>query len=120
MSAANKAKGSLFERQIEDYFNACGLKARRLPRAGSKDIGDVAVELLGTDVLVVEAKNVAKNLMSQWLREAEVEAENYAAKYHCGTFPLVVTKARGQSIGQARVTMTVDQLIEFLHGRDQV
>ena len=43
MSAANKRKGSAWERDLEDYLNEQGLEARRLPRAGNKDIGDVAI-----------------------------------------------------------------------------
>lgn len=114
MSAANKAKGSLFERQIEDYLNETGVRARRLPRAGSKDIGDVAVELRSDRVLVLEAKNRKTQAMSEWLDEAEVEAENYEAKYDKVTYPLVVTKTRQKGIGDARVTMRLDVLVHLL------
>ena len=114
MSAANKAKGSLFERQIEDYINSQGLPARRLPRAGSRDIGDVAVTLGNGHVLVLELKNVAVSQMAEFLRQAEVEAQHYDDKYTVQTYGLVVSKARQKPVGEARVTLTLDTLLDFL------
>lgn len=115
MSAANKAKGSKFESDIERYLNDNGHKARRLPRAGSKDIGDVSVTLKSDAVLVVEAKNTKTTQMREYLRQAETESNFYEAKYGSVTYPVVVTKARGLSIAEARVTMTLETLMEFLH-----
>ena len=51
MSTANKRKGSQWERDVEDHLNTQGVKARRLPRAGSKDVGDVCIT--GTDFDIV-------------------------------------------------------------------
>lgn len=113
MSSANKRKGSLFEADLESYLNESGLKARRLPRSGSKDIGDVAVEL-AQSVLVIEAKNVKKPDMAQFLREAAVEADHYEEKYGVATLGVVVSKTRQKGIGDARVTLTVDTLVELL------
>ena len=114
MSSANKAKGSMFERDVEEYLNQCGVKARRLPRAGSKDIGDVAIELRSNRVLVNELKNVKVPAMADWLRQADVEADNYGLKYDVDTYPVVIAKARQKSIGEARVTMTLDTLLNLL------
>ena len=114
MSAANKAKGSAFERDIENYITEVGVKARRLPRSGSKDIGDVAIELRSNRVLVVEAKNRKTPDMKAWLREADIESCNYELKYNTETYPVVVTKTRQKGVGEARVTMTVDTLINLL------
>lgn len=113
MSAANKAKGSKWERDIEDYLNACGLHARRLPRAGSKDIGDVSVTVKDF-VIVVEAKNVKAANMADFLRQADVESDNYEAKYGVATVPVVVTKTRQKGTGEGRVTMTLDTLLDLL------
>ncbi|MHB1101005.1 MAG: hypothetical protein ACYCZR_15785 [Burkholderiales bacterium] len=115
MAAANKAKGSLFERQLEEYIQGAGVKARRLPRAGSKDIGDVAIELKDGSVIVVEAKNVKTVTMADFLKQAEVEAVNFCDKYNVDTYPVVIVKARQQSVGQSRVTMTLDALLDLLH-----
>ena len=114
MSSYSKAKGSAFERDIENYINEVGVKARRLPRSGSKDIGDVAIELRSNRVLVVEAKNRKTPDMKTWLREAEDEARHYEDKYNTETYPVVVTKTRQKGVGEARVTMTVDTLINLL------
>lgn len=113
MSSANKAKGSRWESDVEAFLNECGLKARRLPRNGSKDIGDVAVEL-GKSVLVIEAKNVKSPDMAQFLREADVEADNYEAKYDVPTLGVVVVKTRQKGTAEGRVTMTLDTLVELL------
>jgi len=115
MSAANKAKGSLWESDIENYLNSNGLKARRLPRAGSKDIGDVSVSLRSGATLVIEAKNVKSVQLKEFLRQADVESENYEAKYGGVTYPVVCVKARGENVSQGRVTITLETLFELLH-----
>ncbi len=114
MSAANKAKGSKWESDIENYLNDVGIKARRLPRAGAKDIGDVAITLNSDKVIVVEAKNVASVTLKEFLRQAEVEADNYEAKYKNICYPVVMVKARQQSVGEGRVIMTLDTLLNLL------
>ena len=114
VSSYNKAKGSAFERDVEDHVNEVGVKARRLPRAGSKDIGDVAIELRSSRVIVGELKNVKVPNMAEWLREADVESCNYTLKYDVDTYPVVITKTRQKSIGEARVTMTLDTLMNLL------
>lgn len=113
MSTYNKVKGTKFETDLENYLNEAAVKARRLPRAGSKDIGDVAV-LFERFALVMEAKNVKKQDMAEWLRQADVESCNYEIKYGIPTVPLVVTKTRQKGIGEARVTVTLDTLLELL------
>lgn len=114
MSAANKAKGSRFESLLEEFLNSIGVKARRLPRAGVHDIGDVAVEFGNGHVVVIEAKNTKTTLMAQYLREAEVEAGNYDKKYNTTTYPVVVTKTRQKGAADARVTMTLDTFTNLL------
>jgi Holliday junction resolvase len=113
VSASNKAKGSRWERELEDYLNACGVHARRLPRAGAKDIGDVSITV-GDFVIVVEAKNVKTADMADFLRQADVESDHYEAKYGVPTVPVVVTKTRQKGAGEGRVTMTVDTLLDLL------
>jgi len=111
----NKVKGSRFESDIADHLNESGMKARRLPRAGSKDIGDVAVHASVFDI-VMEAKNVRNpwGSMKQFLREADVEADHYFDKYDVSTIPVVVTKTRQAGPGEGRVVMTVDTFIHLL------
>jgi Holliday junction resolvase len=113
MSAANKAKGSSFEIQTETYLNDQSLKAKRLPRSGRNDIGDVSLTMKSGNVLVLELKNVASVNMKEFLRQADVEADNYAQRFKDTTIPAVLVKARQQGIGKARVTMELETLIEF-------
>ena len=114
MSAANKAKGSRWERDLEEYLHSAGVKARRLPRAGSKDIGDVAIELKSGRVIVIEAKDVKAANLAEFLRQADVEADNYRGKYVVDTYGVVAQKTRMKGTGGARVTLTVDTLLELL------
>ena len=114
MTAANKAKGSRFETDLENALNEQGLHGRRLPRAGAKDIGDVAITLKSGSVIVIEAKNVKTVAMAEFLRQADVEAGHYDEKYKCSTYGVVAVKARGKGAGDARVTMTLDTLINLL------
>ena len=126
MSAYNKAKGTRFETDIVDWFrdNAPLLRAERLPRAGAKDEGDVAVTF-PSGVLVVEAKNHKAWSLSDWLRQAREECANYVAKRRIPTpsaFPVVVVKRRGKSIGESYVVMEMHlfaELIEYLVGDDE-
>lgn len=113
-NAHNKAKGSRWEFDIESYLIDVGIKARRLPRNGARDIGDVAITLNSDKVIVVEAKNVAAVTLKDFLRQAEVEADNYEAKYKNVCYPVVVVKARQQSVGEGRVIMTLDTLLNLL------
>lgn len=114
MSSANKARGSRWETDIESYLNDVGVKARRLPRAGANDIGDVAVELKNGNVIVIEAKNTKSSAMAEYLREAAVEAENYDKKYNVTTHGVVVTKTRQKSTGEGRVTLTLEDFVNLL------
>jgi Holliday junction resolvase len=114
VSAANKAKGSLFERQLEDYINAENIKCRRLPRAGAKDIGDLAVELKTGRVICLEAKNVKVVAMKDFLRQAEVESDHYEEKYKVVTYGAVAVKARQSPMGETRITFTLDEFVNLL------
>lgn len=113
-NAANKARGSLYERQLEEYINGEGVKCRRLPRAGSKDIGDLAIEFCNGHVIVLEAKNVKAVNMADFLRQAEVEADNYEDKYDTLAYPMVVVKARQKPVADSRVTIRLEDLLSLL------
>lgn len=114
MSSANKARGTLFETAIVDYLNGVGVKARRLPRTGAKDTGDVEWPTTA-GVIVIEAKNVKQVALSQWIAESEVESEHYREKYGASdTFPVVVSKRRGKGTHLAYAVMSLDSLVELV------
>lgn len=114
MSTYNKVKGTKWESDLENYYNLEGLKARRLPRAGAKDIGDVAIELTTGHVIVVEAKNVRANKVQEWLSEADVEADNYTEKYDTACYGIVVRKTPGKGAAGGVVMMTQETLLNLL------
>ena len=125
MSAANKAKGTRFESELADYLQGQGIKAKRLPRAGVKDIGDVAFPMADGDwlgTIVMEAKNRASLDWPTFIAEAEVEASNYEDKYpdERPTFPVVVAKRRGKGVHQSYVVMPLDGFVALLRGLDAV
>lgn len=117
MSSANKRRGTMFERAIEGYLLEEGLSATRLPRAGSKDIGDLHAMIKNREYLVIEAKARKSLNISEWLSEAEVEAENHEARYGRPTHPVVIHKARGRGIADARVTMTLASFVALLRAQ---
>ena len=119
MSAANKAKGTRFESEVADYLQGQGIDARRLPRAGVKDIGDVAFGLrktVPTVSVVLEAKNRQGMDLPTWIAESETEAANYQEKYPASgeAVPVVVHKRRGKGVHQSYVTMSLDTFVDLL------
>ena len=119
MSAANKAKGTRFESDVSDYLQGVGVAAKRLPRTGVKDIGDVSFPIRGAEgqlVVVVEAKARKGMDLPTWIAESEVEAGFYQDKYPAdGTaIPIVIHKRRGKGTHLSYVTMSLDTLVDLL------
>lgn len=114
MSTYNKIKGTRFETDLENHLNESGLKARRLPRAGAKDIGDLSIYGLKGIDFVIEAKNHKTPNMGGWLDEAATEAGHYEDKYDIAAIGVVCTKTRGKHIADARITMTLETFINLL------
>ena len=114
MSTYNKVKGTKWETDIENYINEMGFIGRRLPRAGTKDLGDVALIITSDLSIVIEAKNVGKPNMAEFLRQAGVEAGNFECKYGGEAHGVVVTKTRGKGVADGRVTMTLEGFLELL------
>jgi Holliday junction resolvase len=114
MSSANKAKGTRFESAITDHLSGRGMYARRLPRTGVNDVGDVEVRLSDA-VVVLEAKATKQIDLAQFVKEASVEAENYAAKFKkAETYGAAVVKRRMKGTGQAYVVMELDEFMDLL------
>lgn len=115
MSSANKRRGSLWESASEEFAIASGLRAKRLPRAGVNDIGDMSIELKSGTVLVLELKDWAKPAWPEFFRQAHVEADNYERKYRVPTVPVVLTKSRRQGPGKGLIVFQADDFYDFLH-----
>ena len=116
--ASNKRRGAAFEIELADWLLGQGLNAQRLPRAGRNDIGDVFLPTVN-DLYVVEAKaprRDGKIDLSGWLKEADIEAENYriAKKLKVAPHPLVIIKASNEGIGEAYVVQRLSDALAKL------
>lgn len=115
MSAQNKARGSRWEIASEEHAINAGIRAKRLPRAGVNDIGDMSIELKSGLVIVTELKDWVKPSFPEFLRQAAVEAEHYEAKYRTPTVPAVLSKLRGKGPGKGLFMFHADDFYDFLH-----
>ncbi len=112
---SNKARGTRFESEVADYLQSLGVDAKRLPRTGVKDIGDISFPMKDGVHIVVEAKNRAKMDLPTFLEEANAEANNYSEKYPAvsATYPLVVVKRRGKGVHRSYAVFDLDELINM-------
>ena len=105
--ASHKKRGKTFETDLVRWLRELGHDAERLPLAGTKDEGDIAVKVGLSGVVIIEAKapGAGNSIdLAGWMREAETEAANYAAARNLdpASVPcLLVIKARGKGIDQA-------------------
>lgn len=114
MSAASKAKGTLYERELSEFIGQF-FETQRLPRTGAKDEGDVEVRVTSDIRLVIEAKNHKALSFSDWLRQAEVEADHREAKVgNVACVPVVMAKRRGKNTSKSYVVMEADEFILML------
>lgn len=106
--------GARFEREVANHLrdNLSEFIDRRV-KNGAKDLGDIAnVRDSHNNRIAVEVKNVTKQNLPQWIKEAKIEAENDGAL--CG---VVVSKRHGNgNVGEQWVHLTVDDLILLLKG----
>lgn len=104
-------KGPQFEVDLLKWFRRIGMPTERLRLAGMNDEGDLAVQ--DTDmVYVVEAKNEAKINLTGYVREARVEADNYAKARGLSrqkVMPLVIVKKRNAPIAEAFVVVPLSE-----------
>jgi Holliday junction resolvase len=118
LQKSNKRRGAAFEIELADWLMQQGLNAQRLPRAGRNDIGDVFLPA-SNDIYVIEAKaprRDGKIDLSGWIREAQVESENYrkAKKLSVAPTPLVIIKASNKGIEDAYVVQRLSDVLAKL------
>lgn len=109
-----KAAGTRFERLVADYLTEelDDDRIDRAPKAGAKDMGDIANVRMGSHKVVIECKDVARMDLPKWTREALVEAENAGA-----LTGIVVHKRQGvANPAQQWATMTLEALATLLKG----
>jgi hypothetical protein len=115
---SNKRRGAAFEIDLADWFVEGEHDAQRLPRAGRNDIGDVFLKTVN-DSYVIEAKaprRDGKIDLSGWIREAQLEAENYriAKKLKIAPTALVIIKASNKGIEEAYVVQRLSDALAKL------
>ena len=105
--ASAKQAGTRWESAIVDYLVSRGWRhAERRAKTGALDKGDIA----GVPGVVIEAKDVAKITLAEFLREAQVEAENAGAMVGAAWI-----KRRGKaSPGEAYVVMDGETFTHLL------
>lgn len=99
MTNKSKQKGTVWETRVGKY-----LGLRRLPLAGSKDIGD-----LDCDIAVVECKNTQTFNLAGWMDELEVEKTN-AGK----NFGFVIFPRKNHVTSKGYALMSIEQLVVIL------
>jgi Holliday junction resolvase len=115
-SRANKRKGSEYESGLVTYLRLLGYKATRLARRGSRDEGDIEIDL-GDTVFIIEAKNAKAISLSEWLAESQVEAGNYAEARGMDpsrVIPLVVVKRRMKGVDKSYAVTELDTLFRII------
>lgn len=111
-SSAKKA-GTAFETLIANALrDALGDNTiGRAPRWGAVDKGDIVNVRLGNSPIVIQAKNVARLSLPEWVSEAKVQAVNTPG----AIAGLVVHKRHGtQDPMKQWVTCTVAELVALL------
>lgn len=106
MANAAKRKGTAHETAIVNYLTANGISARRVVQTGRYDQGDIHAD----PSVCIEAKNVAKIDLADFVRQANREAVNAGRKF--GT---AIIKKRNANISQAYCVMDLETFTRILH-----
>lgn len=105
----SKAKGTAGETACVNYLSEQGIYSHRKTLSGPSDKGDIAIPINGGHI-VVEVKNEKKTTLSEYVDEANVEAENAKA-----LFGVAWHKRRGKgSPGDWYITMDGKTFIKIL------
>ncbi|WP_263729932.1 hypothetical protein [Cellulomonas sp. SG140] len=104
---ANKRKGASWQSDIRNALRAGRYDVEILELSGKEDEGDLVVRLGGGKYIVIEAKNEARIDIPGYLREAQVEGDNFAdhrpGVERTDVQRIAVVKARGKGIEDAYV-----------------
>lgn len=108
------AAGKKYETDLLKFFRENSLDVERLRLTGEEDEGDLLVRFDTGARLIIEAKRRKAMDLGGWLKEAEVEAGNYAKhrglNEHAAGF-VVVHYRRQHGISQSYVTTTLEEYL---------
>lgn len=113
------AAGKKYETDLMKHLREKGLDVERLRLTGEEDEGDLLLRFDTGERLVVEAKRRKTMDLGGWIKEAEVEAQNYAKHRQLTSFHrpfdtpgfVVVHYRRQHNIGQSYVTTTLEEYL---------
>lgn len=115
---ANKRKGAQWQSDIRNALRNGKYDVEILELSGAEDEGDLVVRLGNGHYVIIEAKNEASLDVPGYIREAETEANHFAAHRPAvdreKVMPIAVAKARGKGVEDAYV------LVKFSTYFDQV
>lgn len=113
--ASAKKAGSSFETLVAEHLakKLANIFIERRVRNGNKDRGDISgVSTIAGGRVVIECKNVSRDNLPAWIKEAEIERQNDDA-----VVGVVAHKKHGSNKGgEQYVTMTLDSFVILLQG----
>jgi hypothetical protein len=107
-------RGRAFERKIAEYFRDRDFEVEHNRLVGQDDEGDVSIRTPQFHILV-EAKSPGPGKpirIPEWLRQAHLEAEHYAAKRRLdinNVVPVVMIERVGEGMDEAWVCLKLSQ-----------
>ena len=111
-----QAAGKRFESLLTSHMRDLGWDVERLRLTGVEDEGDVLLRA-PSGRTVIEAKREKGFKLAGWVKEAQVERDNYANHRSLdptGVGFVVVHYARGKNISQSYVTTTLEQWLSTI------
>lgn len=112
MANPSKRKGTAWERAVQDYLAEHGLDVRRMPPAGTKDVGDLQFTDRDGDLVVVECKATKQLDLAGAMKETAREVEEAGAGYG-----VAAIKRRQHPTAQGYVVMTLTDFAALIADR---
>lgn len=118
--ASAKKAGTSFETLVAEYLamKLADIRIERRAKSGAKDRGDIAgVKTVAGGHVVIEAKNVSRDNLPQWIKEAEIERKNDDEVTGATVAGVVAHKKHGSNkAGEQYVTMTLETFTVLIRG----
>ena len=114
---ANKRAGTMFETALVTWFRSLGYTSERHSKKGRGDEGDVSFCVNGVTFLV-EAKNVARINLPDFIRQAQLECEFWMSN-RPGTqaHPLAVVKRRNAGVEKSYAVMELQDFVAMVNAK---
>ena len=110
--------GKKYQRDVMKYLREHGWDAENLVLTGAEDEGDVLLRspMPQCDRFVIECKREKGFHLADWVKQAQVEADNYRSHRDLNQHPgfIVVHAARGKSLDQSYVTTTLKEWLRHI------